>query len=313
MIGQNGIGAEEALLLNEAAAHFDLGEVNEINPAQHGNANRNYFLETTTGQYVVKHILEHPEEDVVSEAKYLQRLVEQRFPVVPYLETDDGSVIHTAANGELVVAMPRVTGQHPVSTAETAREIGRSFGLLHTLSYDGLTPRPTWLDKTYMPQSVGLIQEHLGPQEAKDYQVALTSLPADELHALPKAIIHADMDPSNCLFKNGKAIAFFDWEESSVGAAVLDLATCVQNFCYNGDSLDQDTMSAMLQAYESVRPLSSAERLLLPAALGYVGLTLSVWSELQYKLYHPGPDNGSLRLYWDRQLNTEAPSSEPAQ
>lgn len=290
-------------LVNEAASYFDLGTAEAVDAAARGNANRNYFVQTTTGKYVVKQILEHSEQEFLAEAAYVQHLDSQGFPVVPYLVAAN-SPAHITESGDLVAVMHNVPGEHPENTAHTASEIGLSFGALHTISYEGLPKRHTWLDETYLSQSISLIRKNFG-SEAAEYEKALGSFDQQGLYKLSEALIHGDMDSTNCLFDQGKPKVFLDWEEASVGAAILDLATCIQNFCYDGNTLSNEKSTALMQSYETVRRLSKTELSYLPTAIGYVGLTLSVWSKLQFGLHHPDrPSNGSERLYWDRQLSS---------
>jgi homoserine kinase type II len=288
-------------MIHNAATHFALGDVLSIDIAAGGDANRNYFVQTATGEYVIKHVLEHTEEEVKTEAAYLERADEEDFPVAPYLLADN-SPTYTTAHGELVVAMPRVSGEHPNQTVTTAKAIGAAFGYLHTIPSEGLPQRQSWLSETYLPNALELIKEHF-PNDTS-YHQAFEGFDRQKLFGLPKSLIHGDMNDGNCIFENGQPKAFLDWEEATVGVSLLDLVVCIQNFCYDGDALNTKKALAMRSAYEDNRLLSGPELAQLGTAIGYAGLTVSAWYKLQCGLYNPAQQsNDREHLYWNRNLS----------
>jgi len=116
------------------------------------------------------------------------------------------------------------------------------------------------------------------------------------------------MSPENCMFNSWKVIAFFDWEEVWISASILDLATCIQNFCYKDNKLDKELFNTIISSYESIRPLTKKEKENIVNALKYVWFTLSVWTFLQFKLYHPNVDKVKRYLfYWEVWLDTLSP------
>ena len=87
--------------------------------------------------------------------------------------------------------------------------------------------------------------------------------------ALPKGPVHADLFRDNVMFEAEKLTGFFDFYFAGNDTWLFDLSVCMNDWCIDLNSGDHvpDKALAMLNAYQEVRPLRSAERQLLPAML----------------------------------------------
>ena len=90
--------------------------------------------------------------------------------------------------------------------------------------------------------------------------------------ALPRGPIHADLFRDNAMFEGGVLTGFFDFYFAGCDTFLFDIAVCLNDWCVLHDedhdgSLDTPRSLALLAAYQSVRPLTAAERSLLPALL----------------------------------------------
>ncbi len=90
--------------------------------------------------------------------------------------------------------------------------------------------------------------------------------------ALPRGPIHADLFRDNAMFEDGVLTGFFDFYFAGCDTFLFDIAVCLNDWCVLHDedhdgSLDTPRSLALLAAYQSVRPLTAAERSLLPALL----------------------------------------------
>ena len=87
--------------------------------------------------------------------------------------------------------------------------------------------------------------------------------------ALPRGPVHADLFRDNVMFEGERLTGLFDFYFAGVDSWLFDLAVCLNDWCidlHNGTH-DPGRAKALLQAYQSVRPLTAAERMLLPAML----------------------------------------------
>ena len=87
--------------------------------------------------------------------------------------------------------------------------------------------------------------------------------------ALPRGPIHADLFRDNVVFDADRLSGLFDFFFAGIDCLLFDVAVCLNDWCIDLPSglHDSERAQAMLQAYQKVRPLSAAERELLPAML----------------------------------------------
>ena len=87
--------------------------------------------------------------------------------------------------------------------------------------------------------------------------------------ALPKGPVHADLFRDNVMFENETLTGLFDFYFAGVDTWLFDLAVCMNDWCIDlaTGQHDSNRAHALLQSYQSVRPLGRAERQLLPAML----------------------------------------------
>ena len=105
-----------------------------------------------------------------------------------------------------------------------------------------------------------------------------------DLSSLPQAQIHADLFPDNVLMLGSQVTGLIDFYFACTGAMALDLATthAAWGFDPASNSYREDCGSAIISGYESVRPLTNAERALLPeiakgATLRFVASRAEDW------------------------------------
>jgi homoserine kinase type II len=123
-------------------------------------------------------------------------------------------------------------------------------------------------------ETVPVVLPHLQADQARLIQAELAyqnHVAASALYkALPQAPIHADLFRDNVMFDGEALSGFFDFYFAGVDACLFDLAVCLNDWCieHRGDgSADAPRTQAMIAAYQSVRPLTAAERQLMPAML----------------------------------------------
>jgi homoserine kinase type II len=76
---------------------------------------------------------------------------------------------------------------------------------------------------------------------------------------LPSGIVHGDLFRDNVLFRDGTIVALLDFESAFHGPFVYDLLVTIAAWCYRS-SFELEQARALVEGYESVRPLEPAER-----------------------------------------------------
>jgi homoserine kinase type II len=86
--------------------------------------------------------------------------------------------------------------------------------------------------------------------------------------ALPHGVIHGDLFPDNVLFQGKKLYGLIDFYFACNDKLAYDLAVCANAWCFeNDEEFSYERMEALMGGYESVRPLSQAERNAMPLLL----------------------------------------------
>lgn len=101
----------------------------------------------------------------------------------------------------------------------------------------------------------------------------LHDLIADELRYLelswpkdlPQGVIHADLFPDNVFFIDDELSGIIDFYFACNDALAYDIAVCLNAWCFDAQSqFDAQKGAALLDGYDSVRPLTDAERAAMP-------------------------------------------------
>jgi Ser/Thr protein kinase RdoA (MazF antagonist) len=205
------------------------------------------------------------------------------------------------------VVLPRLPGSMPEPSLAVNREIGAHLAKLHLISCAGLPEKRHWLDHHYLPDALDAAIAMYGAERLHETRNVFAALHAFRPETFPQAIIHGDLDTSNCLFDGERLVAFVDWQEIGVSAALMDFMQTVLGFCFVDRPVGSeqwavfspDLYQALYQSYTSIRPFTQYELEHLDHALKYVALTQPVWSMLNWDQYHPGEEMVETRLlYW---------------
>jgi homoserine kinase type II len=93
----------------------------------------------------------------------------------------------------------------------------------------------------------------------------LSKLEAEWPAGLEQGIIHADLFPDNVFFLGDRLSGLIDFYFACNDALAYDVAVTLNAWCFENDfSFNVTKAQALLKGYQSVRPLSAAERQVLP-------------------------------------------------
>jgi len=76
-------------------------------------------------------------------------------------------------------------------------------------------------------------------------------------------IIHGDLFRDNVLWQGERITAILDFEQASGGSLAYDLAVCINDWCWTG-APRFELARALIEGYQSVRPLTDSDREALP-------------------------------------------------
>ena len=104
------------------------------------------------------------------------------------------------------------------------------------------------------------LAERLRPGLAAAVEGDLDTLEAGWPEGLPTGVIHADLFPDNVFFDGGRFAGAIDFYFACTDALAYDLAVMLNSWCFPEGRLDRERARALVDGYESRRPLTPAER-----------------------------------------------------
>jgi homoserine kinase type II len=290
------------LELQNASDYFDLGNIKSFSKID-GNINENYLVKNSNdSQFIFKVLRKHQINDLMCEIVYLDRLEEHDYPAAYYLKNAKGESIFKYGKSKIIIQR-RLEGSFPLMNSKVCLTIGQNIAKLHRISIKGLPLRNHWLNESFLSSQILLIQKYF-PDKANLFVKTFNSLADFPYSKLTKTIVHGDLYDKNCLFNNNDLVAILDWEEVGIAPAILDLATCIFNFCFKNNIFSPKLYKAMMIGYQSNRVLTRLDLESLCLAIKYIGLTLSAWRLMQFGLYNPNPVLlEKHKIYWISDLD----------
>jgi homoserine kinase type II len=259
------VSDDEARLLLE---HYTLGELEALEGIAQGVENTNYFLTTTTGEYVLT-LFEHiPRADLPFYVGLMDHLAHHEIICPAPMRRDDGEML-TEVNGKPAVIVSKLPGApRSAPTAHDCAIAGRTLGAIHVAGVEYDAALENWRGARWREEFAARLAARLTPAEnaliaeENRYQGAIDGT------VLPQGIIHGDYFHDNVLWDEAGEAGVIDFYFACDDVLIYDLAIAANDWCARPDAtLDAERVAALLEGYEHARPLEDQERALWPAML----------------------------------------------
>lgn len=237
-------------------------KVLELVPIQGGIQNTNYFMVCEDQQYVLTVFEEMNQEQAGELVPVLDHLSAHDVPVAVPLK-HSGQAIHFIANKPAQIA-PRVLGSHPESTSiKQVQAIAKAQAQLHVALQDFPLQRHYNRNHSYWKQVAHDLKLKMDQDDAELLEQVLTLFQnkKNQYPDRPTGFIHSDLFRDNTLFNGDQLQGILDFYELNKDEFLFDIAITTNDFCtdYPDVSLNMDKAKAYLDAYQSIRQLTSDE------------------------------------------------------
>jgi homoserine kinase type II len=272
------LGAEELAALIDA---FDVGKLRSAKGIAEGVSNSNWLIETAgrdgaddgaAGTRFILTMYEHRVDlaDLPFFLGLLDHLAERGCPVPATIHGRDGKSFRLVGDKAvaLIEFLPGVSVSEP--TAAQARAVGAALAHVHLAARDFPDTRENamgpaqWREfaRACGTEGFASIDGGLGELVRRELAGLEREWPVD----LPRSVIHADLFPDNVLMLGDEVSGLIDFYFACVDITAYDLAVTHAAWCFDasGGGFEPALSTALLAGYESVRPLSPAERTALP-------------------------------------------------
>ncbi len=285
------LGAED---LARLIAQYDVGELVSAKGIAEGVSNSNWLVETTgSGRSGTRFILTLYERRIdYADLPYfldlLDHLAAKGCPVPRTMHDREGASFRMERGkaAALIEFLPGVSPTRP--TPAQARSVGAVLAELHLAAQDFPRTRANAMDFA----ASAAILDACGAQALATIHPDLPAMQdhartaaALDLSALPQSQTHTDLFPDNVLMLGDKVTGLIDFYFACTGPMALDLAVSHAAWCFDsGNSYRADCGAALVEGYQSVRPLTPEERALFPeiakgACLRFVASRAEDWLE----------------------------------
>ncbi|HEY9290943.1 MAG TPA: phosphotransferase [Microlunatus sp.] len=252
-----------------------------------GEINDNWLVRTGNGAWVLRHYLRTSDAaELDCELSAVDQLGRAGFPTpapIPGAETDHRRRLWEPIDGTPAALFPFIRGDHPQERSggygsldrRLAERAARLAARMHTtLAGKALTgrrapSRDPWRQiAAFLDSDLAghrLFAELITPMaQVRERLAQVYSRPDD----LPSGLIHNDIRPPNLLLEDGEIVALLDFDDSAQTFLAYELGALVSNFGKDQDRrVELDRVLELITAYDAERPLTAAERAVLPELL----------------------------------------------
>ena len=261
---------------------FQLGELTELKGIQGGIENTNYYLSTDQGDYVLT-IFERLNHEQLPFYLELMRHLASKGIYAPAPQAHQtgpmqGEILHTL-KGKPAALATKLKGRSQLHPQEHhCAQLGKQLAQLHLAGQDFDIEQPNlrglgWQEAT-IPEVIPFVtdEQALLLQSELAYQQSVAA--SASYQSLPRGAVHADLFRDNALFDGAspeteKLSGIFDFYFAGTDTFLFDLAVCLNDWCIEHKTgvFDAIKVQALLNSYQTIRPLTKAELELLPAML----------------------------------------------
>lgn len=277
---------------------FDIGVASAVHGIQGGIENSNFFLDTQKNNRQHEYVLTIFERLSTAQLPYylelMRHLAEKGIPVPKPIANHAGSILFSL-KGKPAAIVSKLAGASCLqpSPAHCAM-VGSMLAKMHLAGADFAQHQPNLRSLHWWRETVPAILPHLS---ADQRNLLVDEMAFQELfftsaayRALPEGASHCDLFRDNVLFEDqGSGLClggFFDFYFAGTDKWLFDLAVTINDWCFlEGGALDSGRMQALVDAYQSVRPLSPDELASIAAMLRAAALRF--WISRLWDFYLP--------------------------
>lgn len=265
---------------------YYIGQLQDLQGIGAGVTNTNYFVTTTHGRYVLTLFETLQASELPFYVNLLAHLAHHGIAVAAPIANVDDHYIDTL-NGRptlLVTCLPGTVVENP--NAAQCTQVGEMLAQMHlaSRSYPGQMANPRGVQ--WWADTAAAVDSFLDADTAQRLHAEVALQKNQHYADLPAGIVHADLFRDNVLLDGDRIGGFIDFYYACNDALLYDLAIALNDWCSLEDGdIDPARAHALLQGYQAIRPLNSAEIAAWPAMLR--GAALRFWTSRLLDFYKP--------------------------
>jgi len=285
------------------ARDFNIGQASAIRGIHGGIENSNFFLDTIQDgkkQEFVLTIFERlSAEQLPYYLKLMGHLADKGIPVPKPIANKDGAILFSLKGkpAAIVSKLPGLSRLQP--EVNHCALVGAMLAKMHLAGSDFSKTQENLRSIAWWKKTVPQVLSHLNASQKELLSSELTAqeqfFASNEYASLPQGASHCDLFRDNVLFdpqsssdtSKDQLGGFFDFYFAGTDKWLFDLAVTVNDWCLAGNKKDLDParFNALMEAYQSVRPLTASEQTSWPMMLRAAALRF--WISRLWDFYLP--------------------------
>lgn len=248
--------------------HYTLGELEKLEGIAQGVENTNYFLTTTTGEYVLT-LFEHiPREDLPFYVGLMDHLAHRDVVCPQPMRRENGEMLGEV-NGKPACIVTRLAGVPRMEPSpHDCREAGAILARIHVGGVDYDAGLDNWRGREWRESFAASVAPRLSGEENELIAAENRFQGLNDDSLLPQGIIHGDLFRDNVLWDDAGGAGVIDFYFACDDVLAYDLAIAVNDWCATPEAtLDPARTEALIEGYQGARPLEALERELWPVML----------------------------------------------
>ena len=260
-----------------------LGELTALRGIEGGIENTNYFASSTQGEWVLTLFERLTHAQLPFYLHLMKHLAQHGVPVPEpqakaagvRVRAGEDDILHTVC-GKPAAVVNRLRGKSELAPGPAhCAAVGDMLARAHLAARDYELRQPNLRGLAWWNETVPVILPHLDESQAALIRAELAyqnhTAASSAYAALPRGAVHADLFRDNVMFEGTAEqpvlTGFFDFYFAGVDSWLFDLAVTLNDWAIDlaSGATDAARTAALLDAYQAVRPLTDAERRLLPA------------------------------------------------
>ena len=273
--------------ISEVCRQYSIRIVKSFSVLSGGSENTNYLITTEKGKFVLT-ICEQKTAQRAEELAYLlEHLAKNGFESSKLIRTSNNALI-SKWKGKPVMLKVFLEGEIMANlSSDILNVIGKEMGRLHQIEIPAYLPKILNYGIEYF--------DEVGHYAANsDFELWLNGIKnfiqpfmAEEL---PKSLIHSDIFFSNIIVSDfGTAAFIMDFEEATNYYRVFDIGMTLVGLCCDGQALNLNKASALLNGYQQEIELDALEKLSLQAFTVYAAAAMTFWRHRNFNHVNPDP------------------------
>ena len=285
------------------SSDFDIGQAIDIRGIHGGIENSNFFLDTEKDGKKQEYILTIFERLSAEQLPYylelMRHLANKNIPVPKPLENKRGQILFNLKGkpAAIVSKLPGLSRLAP--EAKHCALVGESLAKMHLASSDFKQTQENLRGLSWWQKTVPQVLSHLSDTQKELLTSELLTqeqfFSSEAYKSLPQGASHCDLFRDNVLFdpqgtgdsSQDQLGGFFDFYFAGTDKWLFDLAVTANDWCLadNKQDLDPARLKALMDAYQSVRPLTTEEQTSWPLMLRAAALRF--WISRLWDFYLP--------------------------